>query len=79
MPVVNGETYKQKGECTTAKYVRCCCLPNTLTIVNLWGKRYKLHNYTPEVRGSSVWQISKKYFAEVISHVLVVQLETFSP
>ena len=38
--------------------------------------------YTPEVPGSSVWQISKKYFAGVwskISHVLVDQLETFSP
>jgi hypothetical protein len=39
--------------------------------------------YTPEVGGSSVWQISKKYFAGVIygqnSHVLVVLLETFSP
>ena len=39
--------------------------------------------YTPEVGGSSVWQISKKYFEGVIygkkSHVLVVQLETFSP
>ena len=37
MLVVNGETYKQKGECTTAKYVTCCCLPNTLTSSLLHG------------------------------------------
>ena len=39
---------------------------------------------TPEVGGSSVWQISKKMFCRSdlrskIYHVLVVQLETFSP
>ena len=35
---------------------------NTSYYLFKWDRGY----YTPEVRGSSVWQISKKYFAGMI-------------